>query len=672
MLYDGNQILSLTRAFLNSNGAPKKTRAVVTGKKHEDIQDIFNIIYKRVKNEDIKQAYENLLSDINICAQKGLIEQFDSSAGGSAVISPLGGEQRLSPAQFMAAKIPADGGSEVRTASLMAYGFSPYISEISPYRGALYAVVESVSKLVAAGVNTDDIYLSFQEYFPRIAGDPSRFGLPFEALLGALKAQVNLELAAIGGKDSMSGTYTNEEDGVSIDVPPTLVSFAAGTANPVEIVSNEFKKAGSYVYLLKPLYDENNIIDFKDLKNLYAYLTKLIGEGRILSSYALGFGGIGEAVFKLCAGNAVGFAFDGLISQQELFASYYGAFIVESSSELPLGELLGKTTADAEININKTSLNLNKLTYRWLNTLEDIFPTGLNGINEKIKIEVPKPDYHIRPAQSGSIYKSAKPRVLIAALPGTNGEYETADRFEKAGALTETFIFRSLTPQAAAESFDELAKKINESQILVFPAGYSGGIVSSSVFTAAICARPAVRDAVRELLFVKDGLILGLGSGFAALVRLGLLPYGDFKNEADDFPSVTIGPNIIGRHNSFVTYTRISSVKSVWFAGLAAGDIHAVPVSHGEGRFYAAEDMLANLVHNGQIAAQYCDINGEAVMHPYFNPSGSDMAVEALFSPDGRILGKMGNSERAGRNVLKNVPGKTEQFIFSSGVKYFR
>ena len=677
MSWNGNQIVSLSREFLNSNGAPKKMSAAVREKREESINSIFNIMYDKIKNtnnssEDIKASYETLLTDLNICGQKGIVDMFDSSAGGNTVIAPLGGEQRLSPAQFMAAKIPVLDG-DTNTSSVMAYGFSPYISEVSPYRGALYAVVESVSKLIAAGVNREGIHLSFQEYFPAIGGDPKRFGVPFEALLGALEAQVKLELAAIGGKDSMSGTYTDNENGIKIDVPPTLVSFAVGTADATKIVSNEFKRSGSFVYLLKPLYNADNIVDFDDLKNLYTYLGKLIEEGKILSSYALGFGGIGEAVFKMCVGNGIGFAFGDNITQSELFASYYGAFIVESKTELPLGILLGETVAQPNIHINNKILDLNELTYKWLLPLEKIFPTELSSINEDVKEKVTMIDYHARPQKTSSYSNHARPRVLIPIFPGVSGEYEAMRHFEEAGALVDTFVFRNLDPRDINQSIDLFARMIGETQILMFPGGFSGGDgpVGNGAFGAAICRHPKITDAICNLMDNHDGLILGLGSGFQTLIKLGLLPYGEIReNMSENSPTITV--NRIGRHQSTLVYTRVASVKSIWFSNVKVGDIHVLPISHGDGRFFASEETVAELVQNGQIAAQYCDINGEPTMHPYYNPSESVSAVEALFSPDWRILGKMGQNDRTGANIMKNVSGNSDQMIFHSGVRYFR
>ena len=694
MMWNGNELLSLDRSFLNSNGAKKHTKVKVADKNPEETQNILSILYQKIKNNsnDIKQAYINLLSDLNICSQKGLAEQFDSSVGSGTVISPFGGQHRLTPAQSMIGKIPVLNGN-TDTSSVMAHGFSPYVSEISPYRGALYAVVESVSKLIASGVNLSDMYLSFQEYFPR-ADDAERFGLPFEALLGALDAQINLEIASIGGKDSMSGSYSYEDDKTgeqkNIDVPPTLVSFAVGTADSDKIISNEFKKTSSYVYLLKPYYNGDNTVDFDDLKNLYGYMSKLIKEKMIISSYAIGFGGIGEAVFKMCVGNGIGFKFnDNIITQQELFSSLYGAFIVESSSILPNGELLGRTDPSPNIFINNTVIDLNDLIYKWMLPLEDVFTTGLHKINDDISEKIHKAEYYNRPVISNqptqpvittghpqlinnNYNNFAKPRILIPVFPGTNCEYDTARQFDEAGGLSDMFVFRNLTPQAITESIDILAQKISESQILAIPGGISSGDQpdGSAKFITAILRNPKITNAVRYLLFQKGGLILGISNGFQALIKSGLLPYGDIK-EAMDENDATLSFNRIGRYQSYIAYTRVASVKSPWFNGVKVGDIHAIPVSHGEGRLCVNEVKLNALIQNGQVATQYCDLSGAPTMHPYYNPNSSVCAIEGLFSPDGRIFGKMGHSERNGKDVLKNVPGNKSQYIFTSGVRYF-
>jgi len=571
----------------------------------------------------------------------------------------------------MAAKIPVQNG-HTETSSVMAYGFSPHISEISPFLGAIYAVVESVSKLVAAGVGLSDIYLSFREYFPSPKNEPERFGQPFEALLGALEAQTNLGLAAIGGKDSMSGSYSyeNGETGekMNIDVPPALVSFAVGTAEADKIISNEFKNTSSYVYLLKPYYNEGGAVDFNDLKNLYGYVDKLIGERAVLSAYSVGYGGIGEAVFKMCAGGGIGFVFEGTVTRRELFSSYYGAFIIESKAPVPHGELLGKTDPSPNIYINGETLDLNDLTYRWLLPLENVFNTGLHEIKDDISGYVPKIEYHERPVpapRQNLFYDNknpgnfGKPKVLLPVFPGVNCEYDLAKHFGDAGGVTDTFVFGNLTPQSVTESFDILARKISDAQILAVSGGFAG-----------IFLNPKIKAAVRHLLFVKNGLILGVGSGFKTLLKTGLLPYGDIKETIPE-SAPTLGANKIGRHQSYITYTKVASANSPWFANTKAGEIHALPVSTGEGRFYASDERLNELIENGQIAAQYCGLNGEPTMHPYYNPTGSAYAVEGIFSPDGRIFGKMGHNERMGNNIMKNVPGNKSQLIFLSGVKYF-
>ena len=691
MVWNGYQILSLDRGFLNSNGAKKQTKVKVSGKDPEKIKNILNILYQKIQNEDLKQSYINLLSDLNICAQKGLSEQFDFSVGAGTVFSPFGGQHRLTPTQVMAGKIPVYHG-HTDTCSVMAHGFSPYIGEISPYMGGLYAVVESISKLISAGVELSDIYLSFQEYFPR-ANTPEKFGLPFESLLGALAAQTALEIASIGGKDSMSGSFSYDSDenedengesisSIEIEVPPTLVSFAVGVASADKIISNEFKNTSSYVYLLKPYYKEDNTPDFADLKNLYGYVHKLIKENMILSAYAVGFGGIGEALFKMCAGNGIGFTSGVTMSQKELFSSFYGAFLVESSAILPHGELIGHTKSYADITINGVTMDLNDLTYRWLMPLEEVFPTGLFDINENLSVLVPQIEHHKRPLtempnRPNVIYgglnyiNQTAPRVLIPVFPGTNGEYDAAMQIEEAGGFADIFVFGNKTPQQIAQSAEMLRQKILDSQMLILPGGFSGGDEPGGAgkFIAAVFRDPKITDALRYLLFRKDGLILGLGNGFQALVKLGLLPYGDISEEDDD---LTLTFNKTGEYRAYMAYTRVASVKSPWFSGVNVGDIHAVPISHAEGRVYASSEKTDALIQSGQIATQYCDLAGLATMHPYFNPSASALAIEGIFSPDGRIFGKMGHSERNGRNILKNVPQNKSQMLFTSGVKYFR
>ncbi|MCL2813355.1 MAG: phosphoribosylformylglycinamidine synthase [Oscillospiraceae bacterium] len=685
MIWNGREIVSLDRNFLNSNGAKKQTKVKVLEKDAEKIKDILGIMYKKIQNEDFKQAYADLLSDLCICSQKGLAEQFDFSVGAGSVFSPFGGQHRLTPSQVMAAKIPVYQG-KTDTCSVMAHGASPYMSETSPYMGGIYAVVESVSKLVASGVDTADITLSFQEYFPR-ADTPEKFGLPFESLLGALSAQNALEIASIGGKDSMSGSFSYEDETgetADIDVPPTLVSFAVGTASADKIISNEFKSNSSYVYLLKPYYKEDGTPDFDDLKNLYGYLNKLIKENMVLSAYSIGFGGVGEAIFKMCAGNGIGFS-GGSMSQKELFSSFYGAFIAESSAMLPRGELIGKTKPFADITINGETMDLNDLIYKWLLPLEEVFPTALHTINDEISVSVPQIEYDKRPlavprAQPNLIYSQTSyisqiiPKVLIPVFPGTNGEYETAAQVEEAGGFADVFVFCNKTPRSVSESLEMLYNKISACQMIVLPGGFSGGDEPGGAgkFIAAVFRDPKITEAVRYLLFKKDGLILGLGNGFQALVKLGLLPYGDIREKLEE-DGLTVTFNKTGRHKADIVYTRVASVKSPWVSGLKVGDMHAVPVSHREGRVYCENyEKIDALVQSGQIATQYCDLGGNASMHPYFNPGSSVLAIEGIFGPDGRIFGKMGHSERSGGNIHKNVPGNKSQMLFLSGIKYFK
>ena len=642
-------------------GTPKQM-AVEVARKNSD--GIFSVLANKIKDDDIKTAYINLLSDLNICSQKGIVEQFGSSSmgigmGSGTVISPLGGALRLSPSQYTAEKIPVLNGS-TNTSSVMAHGFSPYVSELSPYHGAIYAVVESISKLIAAGVNLKDIYLTFREYFPGINNDPKRFGVPFEAVFGTFTAQLNLEVGSVGG------SYSHDSE--AGDIPPTLVSFAVGTSDAEKILSNEFKKPSSYVYFLKPDYNGDNIIDFEDLKNLYAYVTGLIDNRVIKSAYAVGFGGIGEAIF-MCVGNGIGFVFDENITQNKLFSSFYGSFIVETDEKIPNGELLGKTSSGSNININNSVLNLNELTNKWLLPLEDIFPTELNKIREDIKTEVPPLSYFIRPQSQSQSQGFANPRVVIPLFNGTGSEYDAAKKFEQAGASVDTPMFRNT--DVLSESVDILADKIRNSQIFMLTGGLPG--IDESGFIETVLRSQKIADALDDLINIRNGLILGIGSGFQILVRLGLLPYGKIINSgAIPENGMTISVNRIGRHQSCIAYTRVASVNSPWFSEVSVNDVYALPICHSEGRVCVGDDFLRVLIKNGQIAAQYADINGNPTMHPYYNPNASVYAIEGIFSPDGRIFGKMGHSDRTGRYIMKNVSANTDQKIFEAGVKYFR
>lgn len=654
MNWNGKFIVDLSREFLNSNGAEKHTAIEAEKVETNGILDGF---YPQVCGETTHNAVEKVISDLNICSQRGLVEKFDSSIGAGTVVMPYGGKYRITQPQYMAAKIPVLKG-ETDTTSVMAYGFDPFLSEKSPYHGAAYAVVESVAKLVAAGVDYKSAYLTFQEYFERTGNDPKRWGKPMSALLGALKAQCELGLAAIGGKDSMSGTFEK------IDVPPTLVSFAIAAEDAKNIVTPEFKKSGDKVCLIQPEYDENNLPNYESLKAVFEKVHELIHSGKAKAVYTVDLGGVAEGIVKMSMGNRIGFKGD--IDMKTLFNLKYGAFIVECEEEC--GEFLGVTTDDGKVTIGGEELDIVSLQNKWENTLEKVFPTKVAGF-ENTKVEafscVERPTY-------ASAVKTAHPRVVIPVFPGTNCEYDTMRRFEKAGAKADIFVLRNLSAQALGDAVDEFVKLLDNAQIMMIPGGFSGGDEpdGSGKFITAVLRNPRVKQAVTNLLEKRDGLALGICNGFQALVKSGLLPFGKIMDEmTPDCPTLTF--NTIGRHQSMMVNTRIASVKSPWLAGVNVGDVHSIPISHGEGRFYASEDVIKSLVENGQIATQYVDLDGNPTMDIRFNPNGSVCAIEGIISPDGRILGKMGHSERIGRNVAVNIEGDKDQHLFESGVAYF-
>ncbi|MBE6671475.1 MAG: phosphoribosylformylglycinamidine synthase, partial [Ruminococcaceae bacterium] len=558
-------------------------------------------------------------------------------------------------------KIPVLKG-ETNTVSVMAYGYNPMIADKSPYHSALYAVAESVARMVAAGVNYEDCYLTFQEYFERTNNKPERWGKPFAALLGAFKAQTELGLAAIGGKDSMSGTFEQ------IDVPPTLVSFACAATKLQNITTPEFKAAGSKVYFIAPEYDENGIVCFESLKKVFAYIHSLITDKKAKAVYTLGYGGIAEAIAKMSFGNEIGFEFDENKDMKELFVTKYGSFIVETDAEIE-GVLLGKTTEKAAIVVNGEEICIKALKEAWEAPLQKVFPTEAKGVGKDTTETFSYTERNVsRPA-----IKVAKPRVIIPVFPGTNCEYDTARAFERAGAEAEIFVLRNINSDVLTQSIREFAEKIDNSQILMIPGGFSGGDEpdGSGKFITAVLRNPRIKEAVTNLLENRDGLMLGICNGFQALVKSGLLPYGKIMDTMEtDSPTLTF--NAIGRHQSQMVQTRIASVKSPWFANVNTGDIHTVPISHGEGRFTAPEALIRKMVENGQIATQYVDEKGNPTMDITFNPNASDFAIEGITSPDGRILGKMAHSERIGNGVAINVPGEQDQKIFLSGVEYFK
>ncbi|MCD7740715.1 MAG: phosphoribosylformylglycinamidine synthase [Ruminococcus sp.] len=650
MNWCGNIIVDLSREFLNSNGAEKHTNVEVGAP----------LIGNDDAGEDTPDRWDAMISNLNVCSQKGLVERFDSTIGAGTVLMPYGGKYQNTPNQAMAAKIPVLNG-ETTTASLMAWGYNPYLSSQSPYHGAISAVVESISKVVAAGGSYEKCWLTFQEYFERTQNNPERWGKPFSALLGAYKAQCELGCASIGGKDSMSGTF--EE----IDVPPTLVSFAVSLTKTDKIISSEFKAANSKVALIKPEYDDNNIVDFDSLKNVYKTVEKLIDEGKVLSCWAVSYGGVSEAAAKMGFGNKIGFKFTEKLTSAELFRPCYGAFVIELSDDAETDlKIIGKTTLAYKF-VNDYTIDGEHLQKLWEDKLEPVFPTKVDEPKEKPQAF----EYSAKTRVSPAI-KVAKPKVLIPVFPGTNCEYDTARVFEKAGAQAEIFVVRNLTESMIEESVKEMESRINQSQIVMLPGGFSGGDEpdGSGKFIVSFLRNPRLTDAIHNLLKNRDGLMLGICNGFQALVKLGLVPYGKIVDMKDNSPTLTF--NTIARHQSKMVNTRIASNKSPWLASSSVGDIHTVAISHGEGRFVATAEQISKLAENGQIATQYVDFDNEPTYNIQCNPNTSVEAIEGITSPDGRVLGKMGHSERKGDGVCKNVPGTKDQQIFENGVKYFK
>jgi phosphoribosylformylglycinamidine synthase len=646
MKWNGDTIVSLSRKFLNSNGAKKHAKVRIT--EPEIIQpDV--CVY-----DDI--SFEKLIKSPDICSQKGLVDRFDSSIGAGTVIAPFGGKYQLTPSQVMAAKIPVLNG-ETKTCSLMSWGFDPYISSVSPYHGAVLAVVHSVAKIIAAGGSRSKCRLSFQEYFERLRDDPVRWGKPFCALLGALDAQIGLQTAAIGGKDSMSGSFEN------IDVPPTLVSFAVSTVKIDNIVTPEFKKTDSLVYLLKPpsaVYEKH---DFASLCRYFDGVEQLVAQGKILSSWAAGSGGAAEAVFKMCMGNHIGFE-----AEKNLEAGCgFSGFVVEAARPLQIeAELLGRTIDEYSLITKSFKVPLEKLQGVWENALEPVYPYLLKQEGKTQKFFFDK-GVSIKPKG-----RYAKPIFIIAVFAGTNSEYDTARAIEKATGRAEIFVIRNLTPADIAQSVKGFEKAVRNAQAIVIPGGFSGGDEpdGSGKFITAFIRNPAVSDAVTELLQKREGLICGICNGFQALVKLGLVPYGEIRDMTELSPTLTF--NAIGRHQSVLVRTKVVSNKSPWLSHFEAGAQYIVPVSHGEGRFIAEESLVRNLAANGQIATQYVDFDGNASQDIRFNPNNSSFSIEGITSPDGRVFGRMAHNERFDDGLYRNIPGMRKMDIFSGAVGYFR
>jgi len=592
--------------------------------------------------------------------KRGLSERFDSTIGAGTVLMPFGGKNQLTPIQAMVNKVSVET-KHTNTCSVMAYGYNPFISSISPYHGAYLAVVESVSKLVAAGSKFEDVYLTFQEYFEKPLKDGKRWGKPLSALLGAFMAQKDFGIAAIGGKDSMSGSFEN------IDVPPTLVSFAVTTEKVDSIISPEFKKAGNKVVLVKPEYTKDNLPCAKSQIELYEKVNSLISEGKVVAAYTPTYGGIAEAIMKMSFGNSIGFKYADDFEVEDMFAYNYGAFVLELAEDVNVGEVIGYTTDEFSIIYRDCIINLNELLNSYEGKLEPIYKCNIKTAENSI----PKLDY-----TGKNTFKAtssfAKPKVLIPVFPGTNCEYDTQKVLLDAGADTEIFVINNLTSDNIKESVKAFAEKINNSQIIFIPGGFSGGDEpdGSGKFITAFFRNGAIKDAVNNLLKNRDGLMCGICNGFQAIIKLGLVPYGEIIDTDENCPTLTY--NTISRHQSRIVQTRIASNKSPWLMNTNVGDVYNVAISHGEGRFIADDALIKQLAANGQIATQYVDLTGNPTSDIHFNPNNSDFAIEGILSPDGRVFGKMGHSERIGYGLYKNVEGNYDMGIFDSAVKYYK
>ncbi|MBE6622261.1 MAG: phosphoribosylformylglycinamidine synthase [Ruminococcaceae bacterium] len=650
MVWNGKRIVDISRDFLNSNGAEK----------HIAVETAAPVDYRKTVAGDFVSEYKALAADLNVCSKRGLSERFDSTIGAGTVMMPFGGKHQLTPSQAMINLVSVEKG-HTKDCSLMSWGFNPYVSEKSPYHGAYLAVVESASKLIASGAAFKDVYLTFQEYFEKPMKDSRRWGKPMAALLGAFKAQTELGIAAIGGKDSMSGSFEK------LDVPPTLVSFAVTTSTVDEIVTGPFKQAGSAVWLLKPAYDENGLPVTESLLAVYDEVKRLNDEGAVLSAYTPGIGGLAEAVMKMGFGEGYGFAFDPAFSDDEIFGYCYGGFVLELKDGYEAGRRLGTVTDDGKITRGGDSVSCEELLTAYENKLEPVFPCNV----EAAPLNRPKTYSFNGGCKVTSPSAFAKPRVIIPVFPGTNCEYDSAKAFADAGAEPEIMVINNLTAEGIAASVDAFAKKVKDSQIVFIPGGFSGGDEpdGSAKFITAFFRNPSVKEAVTELLDERMGLMAGICNGFQALIKLGLVPYGKIIDTDETCPTLTF--NTIGRHQSRLVRTRVASDLSPWLSEVKVGDVITVPISHGEGRFLASEELIAKLAENGQIATQYVDLNSDATYDIRFNPNGSIDAIESITSPDGRVIGKMGHSERIGYGLYKNVDGNFDIGMFRSAVKYF-
>ena len=650
MTWNGVKIVDISREFLNSNGAEKHMTVAVPAPQLEP----------SAVPADFAQGMTDLAADLRFCSRQGLSERFDSTIGAGTVLMPFGGTYQRTPIQAMVHKISLEKG-HTDDCSLMSWGYNPDLSAQSPYHGAYLAVVESVSKLIAAGASFEDVYLTFQEYFEKPGRDPKRWGKPAAALLGAFAAQMDLGVAAIGGKDSMSGSF---ED---LDVPPTLVSFAVTTGKTGEIVSPEFKVPGHRVCWLRPQYGPDGLPEAESLKALYRHVHSLMAAGTVIAAYTPTAGGVAEAVLKMALGNEIGFDFDSGLTLSDLFTPAYGSFLLEVTGEVTEGVTLGRTTAETALTYHAACVSLSQLLLAYEGKLEPVYPTQAaqsRDIPETFSTTaVERPAPHIL---------CPTPQVLIPVFPGTNCEYDTARAMEDAGAKARIYVIHNLSAAGIARSVEEFAKLVEESQMVFIPGGFSGGDEpdGSGKFITAFFRGEAVKDAVTRLLEERDGLMAGICNGFQALIKLGLVPYGKITDPDANAPTLTF--NAIGRHQSRLVRTRIASNRSPWLSKTKVGEVYTVPISHGEGRFLASPEVVAQLAQNGQIATQYVDLDGKPTYDIHFNPNNSVAAIEGIASPDGRVLGKMGHSERIGKGLYKNVPGVFEMGMFQSAVEYFK
>ena len=649
MNWNGKKICDISREFLNSNGAAKHMDAAA-----EKAQS-----YGKTVTGSFAENFLAVASDLNTCSKRGLSERFDSTIGAGTVLMPFGGKYQLTPVQAMVQKISVEK-KHTDDCSFMAFGYNPFITSASPYHGAYLAVVESVCKLIASGASFQDTYLTFQEYFERLGKDPKRWGKPLAALLGAFRAQMELGIGAIGGKDSMSGSFEK------LDVPPTLVSFAVTTGKTGEVVSPEFKATGHKVCLLTPAYDENGLPETASLLETFDTVTELLRSGKAVAAYTPGMGGIAEAVMKMGFGNGLGFAFDDALTLDELFGYAYGSFVLEMADGT-VGKVLGVTTADGSFSYHGEALSQTQVLGAYEDKLESVYACNIPTPAQSMETFS-----YVASERKAPAVKVAKPKVLIPAFPGTNCEYDSAKAVRDAGAEPEIIVINNLSADGIARSVERFAEELKTAQMVFIPGGFSGGDEpdGSGKFITAFFRNAAVKEGVTALLEQRDGLMCGICNGFQALIKLGLVPYGKIIDTDETCPTLTF--NNISRHQSRIVRTRVASNKSPWLALTNVGDVYNVPISHGEGKFLASEELIRRLAANGQIATQYVDLDGNATADVHFNPNGSLYAIEGITSPDGRVFGKMGHSERIGSGLYKNVPGEYNIRMFEAAVKYFR